>query len=156
MTKVKNINFHLTEANQKTLEELRQYLQDTPELVKRVALRDRGGISTNRLVNAILTEFSYLFLQSDLSFVEREKQLLAKDESETLSQATPKSARQLRQIERDTQRLLYLSLIINGAANVTKFPEAPLISRLDTTNDFGRWLTAIDDRIDRDWKQVRK
>lgn len=151
-----NLTIKLTEQNQKALEQLRQYAEANPELIQRVATRESPAVSTNRLVNALLAEFSYLFLQSDLSFVEREKQLLAKDESETLSQATKKSARQLRQIERDTQRLLYLSLIINGAANVTKFPEAPIISRLDTTNDYGRWLTAIDERIDRDWKQVRK
>ncbi|MBS0948758.1 hypothetical protein, partial [Levilactobacillus brevis] len=92
----------------------------------------------------------YLFLKSDSNFIDREKQLLTHD-----SQFEKKSGRQLRQIERDTQRLIYLSLIINGAANLTKLPEMPLESRLDENTAYGKWLKEIDRRIDSDWQRVR-
>ncbi|TYA96912.1 hypothetical protein FXE12_12000 [Lactobacillus sp. SL9-6] len=97
-----------------------------------------------------MAEFSQLFLKSDLDFIDREKQLLTID-----GQFEKKSGRQLRQIERDTQRLIYLSLIINGAANMTKLPEVPVESRLDKNNTFGQWIQEIDRRIDSDWQRVR-
>lgn len=150
MTNVKNINLHLTEENQQLLDELRKYVRDNPELVNRIAKRNSGALSTNRIVNAILAEFSQLFLKSDLNFIDREKQLLTVD-----GQFEKKSGRQLRQIERDTQRLIYLSLIINGAANMTKLPEVPVESRLDKNNAFGQWIQEIDRRIDSDWQRVR-
>jgi len=150
MTTVKNINLHLTEENQHLLDELRKYVRENPELVNRIAKRNSGALSTNRIVNAILAEFSQLFLKSDLNFIDREKQLLTVD-----GQFEKKSNRQLRQIERDTQRLIYLSLIINGAANMTKLPEVPVESRLDKNNAFGQWIQEIDRRIDSDWQRVR-
>lgn len=150
MTTVKNINLHLTKENQKLLDELREYVRENPELVNRIAKRNSGALSTNRIVNAILAEFSQLFLKSDLNFIDREKQLLTVD-----GQFEKKSGRQLRQIERDTQRLIYLSLIINGAANMTKLPEVPVESRLDKNNAFGQWIQEIDRRIDSDWQRVR-
>lgn len=150
MTTVKNINLHLTEGNQHLLDELRKYVRENPELVNRIAKRNSGALSTNRIVNAVLAEFSQLFLKSDLNFIDREKQLLTVD-----SQFEKKSGRQLRQIERDTQRLIYLSLIINGAANMTKLPEVPVESRLDKNNAFGQWIQEIDRRIDSDWQRVR-
>jgi hypothetical protein len=150
MTTVKNINLHLTEENQHLLDELRKYVRENPELVNRIAKRNSGALSTNRIVNAILAEFSQLFLKSDLNFIDREKQLLTVD-----GQFEKKSGRQLRQIERDTQRLIYLSLIINGAANMTKLPEVPVESRLDKNNAFGQWIQEIDRRIDSDWQRVR-
>ncbi|WP_024526871.1 hypothetical protein [Levilactobacillus brevis] len=150
MTTVKNINLHLTEENQHLLDELRKYVRENPELVNRIAKRNSGALSTNRIVNAVLAEFSQLFLKSDLNFIDREKQLLTVD-----SQFEKKSGRQLRQIERDTQRLIYLSLIINGAANMTKLPEVPVESRLDKNNAFGQWIQEIDRRIDSDWQRVR-
>lgn len=150
MTTVKNINLHLTEENQHLLDELRKYVRGNPELVNRIAKRNSGALSTNRIVNAILAEFSQLFLKSDLNFIDREKQLLTVD-----GQFEKKSGRQLRQIERDTQRLIYLSLIINGAANMTKLPEVPVESRLDKNNAFGQWIQEIDRRIDSDWQRVR-
>lgn len=150
MTTVKNINLHLTEENQHLLDELRKYVRENPELVNRSAKRNSGALSTNRIVNAVLTEFSQLFLKSNLNFIDREKQLLTVD-----GQFEKKSSRQLRQIERDTQRLIYLSLIINGAANMTKLPEVPVESRLDKNNAFGQWIQEIDRRIDSDWQRVR-
>lgn len=150
MTTVKNINLHLTEENQHLLDELRKYVRENPELVNRIAKRNSGALSTNRIVNAVLAEFSQLFLKSDLNFIDREKQLLTVD-----SQFEKKSGRQLRQIERDTQRLIYLSLIINGAANMTKLPKVPVESRLDKNNAFGQWIQEIDRRIDSDWQRVR-
>lgn len=150
MTTVKNINLHLTEENQHLLDELRKYVRENPELVNRIAKRNSGALSTNRIVNAVLAEFSQLFLKSDLNFIDREKQLLTVD-----GQFEKKSGRQLRQIERDTQRLIYLSLIINGAANMTKLPEVPVESRLDKNNAFGQWIQEIDRRIDSDWQRVR-
>ncbi|ARN93822.1 hypothetical protein AZI11_14005 (plasmid) [Levilactobacillus brevis] len=150
MTTVKNINLHLTEENQHLLDELRKYVRENPELVNRIAKRNSGALSTNRIVNAVLAEFSQLFLKSDLNFIDREKQLLTVD-----GQFEKKSSRQLRQIERDTQRLIYLSLIINGAANMTKLPEVPVESRLDKNNAFGQWIQEIDRRIDSDWQRVR-
>lgn len=150
MTTVKNINLHLTEENQHLLDELRKYVRENPELVNRIAKRNSGALSTNRIVNAVLAEFSQLFLKSDLNFIDREKQLLTVD-----GQFEKKSNRQLRQIERDTQRLIYLSLIINGAANITKLPEVPVESRLDKNNAFGQWIQEIDRRIDSDWQRVR-
>ena len=150
MTTVKNINLHLTEENQHLLDELRKYVRENPELVNRIAKRNSGALSTNRIVNAILAEFSQLFLKSDLNFIDREKQLLTVD-----GQFEKKSNRQLRQIERDTQRLIYLSLIINGAANITKLPEVPVESRLDKNNAFGQWIQEIDRRNDSDWQRVR-
>lgn len=150
MTTVKNINLHLTEENQHLLDELRKYVRENPELVNRIAKRNSGALSTNRIVNAVLAEFSQLFLKSDLNFIDREKQLLTVD-----GQFEKKSNRQLRQIERDTQRLIYLSLIINGAANMTKLPEVPVESRLDKNNAFGQWIQEIDRRIDSDWQRVR-
>lgn len=150
MTTVKNINLHLTEENQHLLDELRKYVRENPELVNRIAKRNSGALSTNRIVNAILAEFSQLFLKSGLNFIDREKQLLTTD-----GQFEKKSSRQLRQIERDTQRLIYLSLIINGAANMTKLPEVPVESRLDKNNAFGQWIQEIDRRIDSDWQRVR-
>ncbi|MBS0948661.1 hypothetical protein JK167_13390 [Levilactobacillus brevis] len=150
MTTVKNINLHLTEENQHLLDELRKYVRENPELVNRIAKRNSGALSTNRIVNAVLTEFSQLFLKSNLNFIDREKQLLTVD-----GQFEKKSSRQLRQIERDTQRLIYLSLIINGAANMTKLPEVPVESRLDKNNAFGQWIQEIDRRIDSDWQRVR-
>lgn len=150
MTTVKNINLHLTEGNQHLLDELRKYVRENPELVNRIAKRNSGALSTNRIVNAVLAEFSQLFLKSDLNFIDREKQLLTVD-----GQFEKKSGRQLRQIERDTQRLIYLSLIINGAANMTKLPEVPVESRLDKNNAFGQWIQEIDRRIDSDWQRVR-
>ncbi|WP_086989740.1 hypothetical protein [Levilactobacillus brevis] len=150
MTTVKNINLHLTEENQHLLDELRKYVRENPELVNRIAKRNSGALSTNRIVNAVLAEFSQLFLKSDLNFIDREKQLLTTD-----GQFEKKSSRQLRQIERDTQRLIYLSLIINGAANMTKLPEVPVESRLDKNNAFGQWIQEIDRRIDSDWQRVR-
>lgn len=150
MTTVKNINLHLTKENQKLLDELREYVRENPELVNRIAKRNSGALSTNRIVNAILAEFSQIFLKSDLNFIDREKQLLTVD-----GQFEKKSGRQLRQIERDTQRLIYLSLIINGAANMTKLPEVPVESRLDKNNAFGQWIQEIDRRIDSDWQRVR-
>lgn len=150
MTTVKNINLHLTEENQHLLDELRKYVRENPELVNRIAKRNSGALSTNRIVNAVLAEFSQLFLKSDLNFIDREKQLLTVD-----SQFEKKSGRQLRQIERDTQRLIYLSLIINGAANMTKLPEVPVESRLDKNNAFGQWIQEIDRRIDSDWQRVQ-
>ena len=150
MTTVKNINLHLTEENQHLLDELRKYVRENPELVNRIAKRNSGALSTNRIVNAVLTEFSQLFLKSDLNFIDREKQLLTVD-----GQFEKKSSRQLRQIERDTQRLIYLSLIINGAANMTKLPEVPVESRLDKNNAFGQWIQEIDRRFDSDWQRVR-
>ncbi|MBS1007193.1 hypothetical protein JK163_13200 [Levilactobacillus brevis] len=150
MTTVKNINLHLTEENQHLLDELRKYVRENPELVNRIAKRNSGALSTNRIVNAVLAEFSQLFLKSNLNFIDREKQLLTTD-----GQFEKKSSRQLRQIERDTQRLIYLSLIINGAANMTKLPEVPVESRLDKNNAFGQWIQEIDRRIDSDWQRVR-
>lgn len=150
MTTVKNINLHLTEENQHLLDELRKYVRENPELVNRIAKRNSGALSTNRIVNAVLAEFSQLFLKSDLNFIDREKQLLTVD-----GQFEKKSSRQLRQIERDTQRLIYLSLIINGAANMTKLPEVPVESRLDKNNAFGQWIQEIDRRIDSDWQRVQ-
>ena len=150
ITNVKNINLHLTEENQQLLDELIKYVRDNPELVNRIAKRNSGALSTNRIVNAILAEFSYLFLNTDLNFIDREKQLLTND-----SQFEKKSGRQLRQIERDTQRLIYLSLIINGATNMTKLPEMPVESRLDESTAYEQWLKEIDRRIDSDWQWVR-
>ncbi|MBS1007153.1 hypothetical protein JK163_12970 [Levilactobacillus brevis] len=141
---------HLTEENQQLLDELRKYVRDNPELVNRIAKRNSGALSTNRIVNAILAEFSYLFLNTDLNFIDREKQLLTND-----SQFEKKSGRQLRQIERDTQRLIYLSLIINGATNMTKLPEMPVESRLDESTAYEQWLKKSDRRIDSDWQWVR-
>ena len=141
---------HLTEENQQLLDELRKYVRDNPELVNRIAKRNSGALSTNGIVNAILAEFSYLFLNTDLNFIDREKQLLTND-----SQFEKKSGRQLRQIERDTQRLIYLSLIINGATNMTKLPEMPVESRLDESTAYEQWLKKSDRRIDSDWKWVR-
>ncbi|MBS1011840.1 hypothetical protein JK167_13620 [Levilactobacillus brevis] len=147
---VKNVTINLNEENEQLIEDLRNYAKDNPEITNRVSKRNRGAVSTNRIINAVLAEFSYLFLKSDSNFIDREKQLLTHD-----SQFEKKSGRQLRQIERDTQRLIYLSLIINGAANLTKLPEMPLESRLDENTAYGKWLKEIDRRIDSDWQRVR-
>lgn len=147
---VKNVTINLNEENEQLIEDLRNYAKDNPEIINRVSKRNRGTVSTNRIINAVLAEFSYLFLKSDSNFIDREKQLLTHD-----SQFEKKSGRQLRQIERDTQRLIYLSLIINGAANLTKLPEMPLESRLDENTAYGQWLKEIDRRIDSDWQRVR-
>lgn len=147
---VQNVTINLNKENEQLIENLRKYAIDNPELINRISKRSRGVLSTNRIINAVLAEFSQLFLKSDLDFVDREKQLLTVD-----GQFEKKSGRQLRQIERDTQRLIYLSLIINGAANMTKFPEVPVQSRLDKNNAFGQWIQEIDRRIDSDWQRVR-
>jgi len=147
---VKNVTINLNEENEQLIEDLRNYAKDNPEIINRVSKRNRGAVSTNRIINAVLAEFSYLFLKSDANFIDREKQLLTHD-----SQFEKKSGRQLRQIERDTQRLIYLSLIINDAANMTKLPEMPLESRLDENTVYGQWLKEIDRRIDSDWQRVR-
>lgn len=147
---VQNVTINLNKENEQLIENLRKYAIDNPELINRISKRSRGVLSTNRIINAVLAEFSQLFLKSDLDFVDREKQLLTVD-----GQFEKKSGRQLRQIERDTQRLIYLSLIINGAANMTKLPEVPVQSRLDKNNAFGQWIQEIDRRIDSDWQRVR-
>ncbi|MBS0978898.1 hypothetical protein [Levilactobacillus brevis] len=147
---VQNVTINLNKENEQLIENLRKYAIDNPELINRISKRSRGVLSTNRIINAVLAEFSQLFLKSDLDFVDREKQLLTVD-----GQFEKKSGRQLRQIERDTQRLIYLSLIINGAANMTKLPEVPVQSRLDKNNAFGQWIQEIDRRIDSDWQRIR-
>lgn len=145
-----NVNLRLNKDNQLLVEQLKQYAVDNPDLINRFAKQTSGPMTTNRLVNSVLAEFGQLFLKSDLNFIDREKQLLTTD-----GQFEKKSGRQLRQIERDTQRLIYLSLIINGAANMTKLPEVPVESRLDKNNAFGQWIQEIDRRIDSDWQRVR-
>lgn len=76
MSTVKNITLHLTEENQQMFEDIRKYVRDNPELSNRIAKRNSGALTTNRIVNSVLAEFSQLFLTSEMSFVDREKQLL--------------------------------------------------------------------------------
>lgn len=150
----KNMYVRLSAENESRLTEIMQYAADNPALIERVAHRNSGeSVSINRVINALIAEFYYLFIGRDEDFETREKSLLTPG-VESLDQQ--KLKRQLNAILHNQDRLLYLDLVINGAANVTKTPDEPLPTRLSVTNPFGQWLHAVDERIDADLQQRRK
>ncbi|WP_282802565.1 hypothetical protein [Secundilactobacillus kimchicus] len=141
----------LTEQNEQRMREIMAYADDNPALIERVK-NSTGRVNRNNVFNALVAEFHYLFLQRKTDFIERERELLGS--GEPLDQQ--KLRRQYNLILHNQERLLYLDLIINGAANVTKTPDEPLPTRQSVTNPYGQWLRAVDERIDADIQMRRK
>ncbi|WP_288528736.1 hypothetical protein [uncultured Secundilactobacillus sp.] len=142
----------LTDDNKEKMLAIMEYAMDNPALIQRVK-NSNVRVNRNNVMNAIVAEFYYLFIGRDGDFETREKSLLTPG-VESLDQQ--KLKRQLNTILHNQDRLLYLDLVINGAANVTKTPDEPLPTRLSVTNPFGQWLHAVDERIDADLQQRRK
>ena len=142
----------LTADNKEKMLAIMQYAVDNPALVQRVK-NSNVRVNRNNVMNAIIAEFYHLFVGRDGDFETREKSLLTPG-IESLDHQQLR--RQLNTILHNQERLLYLDLVINGAANVMKAPDEPLPTRQSVTNPYGQWLRAVDERIDADLQQRRK
>lgn len=142
----------LTDGNQKKFAKILQYAENNPELIQRV----RGSnvrVNRNNVLNALIAEFYYLFVGNSEPFLSRERSLL-ETEKESLDQT--KLIRKINLILQNQERLMYLNLIINEAANVLKTPTEAIPSKTTVRTTYGQWTRAIDERIDDDIKERRK